>query len=234
MQHIKLYEHWLDDLLSGAKRLFGVESEPEPEAAKGSEPKTPIEDPHVDDQLTAKYNFHKIPDDKNNWRSAQLPKELLAYAIKKYGIKTIIRFNGDCDGGSNDCRHHRSDAGVSTGEEMEIASALGVNYATTPNGSNKRFSSTRDQAEVNRLLSGGNVLIHCAHGADRTGGNVGGYLHRVHNWPTEKVWNYTTQYNSWKSMLKSNPEGFRSGGYLAQANKFGVTSLEHAKTLAGL
>ena len=41
-----------------------------------------------------------------------------------------------------------------------------------------------------------------------------------------------TKYNGWNRMVNNNPSGFESGGYLRQAQKFGVTDIEHAKKLA--
>lgn len=178
-----------------------------------------------DSVLKNEFNFHLIPDGKNNYRSAQIPvtlkgKDYYAEVIKKYGIKTIIRFNGD----GNDSRHTSNHPMTSIKEEKEMAESLGVNFY--------KLSSTKDQEKVNALLSQGNVLIHCAHGADRTGGNVGGYLMKIGFGDTEKIWNYTTKYNGWNRMVMGSPSSFSSGGYLKQAEKFGVRDLDHAKQLA--
>mgnify|MGYP003343930776 CR=1 FL=1 len=174
--------------------------------------------------LENEFNFHVIPDGKNNYRSAQIPvkldgKEYLSSIIDKYGIKKIIRFNGD----GRDGRHRSSHPVTNIKDEEKLAKSKGVEFY--------KLSATRDQDKVNTLLSGGNVLIHCAHGADRTGGNVGGYLFDINWGDTKKIWDYTTKYNSWRSMVKNNPKTFVSGGYLRQAQKFGVKDLEHAKRL---
>lgn len=182
----------------------------------------------VDDKtLKNEFNFHLIPDGNNNYRSAQIPvkineKNYLPEVIDKYGIKTIIRLNGD----GGDSRHRSTHPNTSIQDEKELAESKGVKFY--------KLSSTRDQDKVNSLLAEGNVLIHCAHGADRTGGNVGGYLKEIGFGDTDKIWSYTTQYNGWNKMVKNNPNGFKSGGYLRQAQKFGVKDLEHAKKLAGL
>ena len=106
---------------------------------------------------------------------------------------------------------------------------MGVNF--------QKLSSTKDQDKVDRTLSADNTLIHCAHGADRTGGNVGGYLFnkKVNQNldSTDEIWKYTTKYNGWNRMVKNNPSTFSSGGYLKQAQKFGVRDINHAKSLAG-
>ena len=178
-----------------------------------------------DDTLKNEFNFHPIPDGKNNYRSAQIPvtlngKEYLSEVLKKYGIKTIIRFNGD----GADSKHRSTHPSTSIESERQVAESNGVKFY--------KLSSTKDQDKVNSILSGGNVLIHCAHGADRTGGNVGGYLFSNGWGDTDKIWDYSTKYNGWNRMVKNNPSGFASGGYLRQAQKFGVKDLDHAKQLA--
>ena len=181
----------------------------------------------TDTTLTNEFNFHTIPLGRNNYRSAQISvtlngKDYLGQVIDKYGIKTIIRFNGD----GGDSRHKSTHPYTSIDDERKVAESKGVNF--------HKLSSTRDQQKVNSLLSQGNVLIHCAHGADRTGGNVGGWLYSNGWGDTNKIWNYTTQYNGWNRMVRNSPIKFASGGYLKQAQKFGVKDLEHAKRLAGV
>jgi hypothetical protein len=179
-----------------------------------------------DDVLKNEFNFHKIPDDNNNYRSAQIPvsingKDYLGTVIEKYNIKTVIRLNGD----GVDSRHRSSHPMTPISSEKEVVESKGAKFY--------KLSSTKDQDKVNSLLSQGNVLIHCAHGADRTGGNVGGYLYKK-GLSTKDIWDYTTKYNSWESMIKNNPTGFETGGYLRQAKKFGVKDIDHAKELSNI
>lgn len=178
-----------------------------------------------DSTLKNEFNFHLIPDGKNNYRSAQIPvsikgKDYLGEVIDRYKIKTIIRFNGD----GNDSRHQTNHPYTSIEDERNVAEQKGVSFY--------KLSSTRDQDKVNSLLSQGNVLIHCAHGADRTGGNVGGYLKDIGFGDTDKIWNYTTKYNGWNRMVNKSPNAFVNGGYLRQAQKFGVRDLKHAQELS--
>lgn len=180
-----------------------------------------------EDTLKNEFNFHKIPLGTNNYRSAQIPvqikgKEFLGEVIDKYGIKNIIRFNGD----GTDSRHKSIHPGTTIDEERRLAQSKGVNFY--------KLSSTRNQDKVNELLSQGNVLIHCAHGADRTGGNVGGWLYKNGWGDTKKIWDYTTKYNGWNRMVRNTPTVFMDGGYFNQAKKFGVLDLQHAKKLAGI
>jgi protein tyrosine/serine phosphatase len=172
--------------------------------------------------ITKQYNFHIVPDGKNNYRSAQLPINVFEKVIEKYDIKTIIRLNGD----GGDSKHTSSDPGTSIDSEKKLAEKMGVTFYQI------YAKGDKNQQKVNDLLSQGNVLIHCAHGADRTGGNVGGYLYNVLGWDTKKIWEYTTKYNGWNRMVLNDPKSFVSGGYLDQAKKFGITSLDHAKELA--
>jgi len=241
----RLNEGWLDDIGAGFKDMakdisnfFTGKTVGEPAKSVDNLNKEPLKpeikaepglDPKKSDpELSKKYNFHIIPDGKpaglSNYRSAQLPIEVMEPVFKKYGIKRVIRFNGD----GSDGRHHKSDAEVSISEEEKICKAAGVEFF--------KLSSTSDQEKVNSLLAMGNTLIHCAHGADRTGGNVGGYLHSLDpngKWTTDKVWSYTTQYNGWNKMSLNSPSSF-SNGYLQQAKKFGVKDLDDAQRLARL
>lgn len=172
-----------------------------------------------DNNLKNEYNFHLIPDGKNNYRSAQIPVSLLPSVIQKYGIKTVIRFNHD----GKDSKHKSSHPMTSKEDERLAVINSGAKFY--------KLSSTDAQKEVNSLLNGGNVLIHCAHGADRTGGNVGGYLYSIGWGDTRKIWDYTTQYNGWERMIRNTPNTFVKG-YLQQAQKFGVKDFDHARKLS--
>ena len=158
-------------------------------------------------------NFHKIPLGDNNYRSSEPTADALKGVILKYGIKNVVRFNGD--GGDS--------SGLSIKEEKRVCEENGCKFY--------KLSSTKDQDKVNESLDKGNTLIHCHHGADRTGGNVGGWLYKKGWGDTKKIWDYTTQYNGWERMIKNSPNSFVNGGYLKQAQKFGVIDLDHAKSL---
>lgn len=168
----------------------------------------------IEDSDLKPYNFHKIPSGTNNYRSAEPPLKYLKKIINKYGIKNIIRLNGE---GSDS-------NGLSISDEKGICEENDCKF--------HKLSATRDQDKVNELLSNGNTLIHCHHGADRTGGNVGGWLYKQGWGDTKKIWDYTTKYNGWERMVLNKPDTFVNGGYLKQAQKFGVKDLEHAKSLS--
>lgn len=171
------------------------------------------------------FNLHKIPDSKNNYRSAQIPIKykginVLSYVIDSLGIKRIIRLNGDGD----DSKHLEHHPFTPIQIEKNLADKKNIDFYT--------LSSVTDQKKVDSLLNLGNTLIHCAHGADRTGGNVGGYLYNLGWGDTEKIWDYTTRYNSWERMVFKSPKYFVKGGFLRQAKKFGVKDLKHAQELS--
>ena len=95
-------------------------------------------------------NFNRVGDGKNNYRSAipQQNTQFFVYLKSKYGIENIINLKAD------------------SGQGKYVEEA-GLNYLNIPLGS--RPPSDSQWAEIKVLLSGGNTLIHCRHGADRTG-----------------------------------------------------------------
>jgi hypothetical protein len=175
-------------------------------------------DPKVSDtELSNKYNFDIIPDGKGNYRSAQFTEKELPYVIKKYNIKNIIRMNAD----GSDSKHKSSFPETTRSVEQKICQDLGCNYQFI--NSHEGFIAGKGYSQsigkVDKILNKGNSLIHCAHGADRTGGMVGAYL-KNNNILTDKkkLWNYTTKYNSWKNMLKNGT--FFGSGYDKYADGF--------------
>lgn len=179
----------------------------------------------MDPKISKEFNFYLIPDGKGtNYRSAQFPIKDMKNMYIKYGIKRVIRFNHD----GADSRHGILNRKVSIAEEKKLCEEIGIEFF--------KLSSTKDQQKVNDLLAKGNTLVHCAHGADRTGGNIGGYFYTSKINPalttTEAIWQYTTQYNEWNRMAMNRPKSFENGGYLKQAQKFGVRDVGHANELA--
>lgn len=155
--------------------------------------------PEVEDAALSKSrNIHLIPDGKGNYRSAQIPADKLAYFLKKYGIKRVIRMNGFCSS-CNDAR------GVPEETEKRICQENGVEYirlnAHEGYVKNQGYVKSVDKAKL--ILDKGNTLIHCAAGMDRTGGIVGGYLKKGgYMTDIEQLWSYTTKYNGWIRMIQ--------------------------------
>ncbi len=175
-------------------------------------------DTSVDDsKLEKEFNFHKIPDGKNNYRSAQLTPELTEYVIKKYNIKNIIRLNGD----GSDAKHRSSHPITNRDVEKRVCEQNGCAFYPISSHSGYKVGEgyVGSVNKVKSILDGGNTLIHCAHGADRTGGMVGGYLKKsgvITN--PDDLWNYTTQYNGWNRMIKNGR--FFGSGYDKYADSF--------------
>lgn len=159
-------------------------------------------DPKVSDpKLNKDFNFDIIPDGKGNYRSAQLTANELAYVIKKYGIKRIIRLNGE----GSDSKHRSSYTETPRSSEQSICSQNGCeyNYVDSHSGYVKGQGYTQSIKKVSDILKKGNTLIHCAHGADRTGGMVGAYLKNAgYMTNKEQLWAYTTKYNGWMDMIR--------------------------------
>jgi protein tyrosine/serine phosphatase len=180
-----------------------------------------------DSTLKNEFNFHDIPGGGNNYRSAQIPitikgKDFLGKVIDEYGIKNIIRLNYDLDDG----RHKSSHPETKIEDEEKLAEYKGINFKKL------KSSNPEHQKIIEDYLKQGNTLIHCAHGADRTGGAVGGYLKNSLGWTTEEIWKYTNKYNDWDELVIKNPSEFIRLGFLNNAKKFGVRDIEHAQQLA--
>lgn len=178
--------------------------------AQGKANKNYLKPEENDPNLSKKFNFHLIPDGKGNYRSAQFTENELPYIIKKYNIKHIIRLNGD----GLDSKHSSSLPQTPRSRENAICNANGCEYHFIDSHSGFKegqgYATSIDK--VSAILDKGNTLIHCAHGADRTGGMVGGYLKkRGYMTNLDELWKYTTQYNGWQSMIKKGT--FFGSGY---------------------
>ena len=94
-------------------------------------------------------NLDTVGDGLNNYRSAQPPKDEAFYRFlkEKYGIQNIISLNH---------KNHNAEA-----------AAAGLSYLHVPLGS-KPPSDPKWQ-QIKAILGQGNTLVHCTHGADRTG-----------------------------------------------------------------
>jgi protein tyrosine/serine phosphatase len=161
------------------------------------------------------FKFAKIPGGQNNWRSAQITADILPSVIKKYGIKNIIRMSGD------DEKHRSKHTKTPKDTERKICEENGCtyHYIDSHSGFKEGKGYTESIKKTSEILNKGNTLIHCAHGADRTGGMVGAYL-KNNGYMTNKdeVWKYTTQYNNWQDKLNKN--NFFGTGYDKYADGF--------------
>jgi len=198
--------------------LIAKYSKANPNRKSKSKSKVDSLNPEVEDkELSEKFNFHLIPDGKNNYRSAQFTTKELPEIIKKYGIKNIIRLNGD----GTDSQHKSSFGQTPKSEEERVCNELGCKYhfVNAHSGYKSGQGYIGSINEVIPIFNEGNTLIHCAHGADRTGYLVASYLQKE-NVKTNKddLWSYTTQYNSWQKMM--DKDTFFGSGYDKYADGF--------------
>ena len=187
-----------------------------------ADPKYKSLDPQTaDPELYKKRKFRLIPDGLNNYRSAQMNTSELAQIIKKYNIKHIIRMNGD-----------GVDAvGTPISAERKVCEQNGceLHLVNAHSGYVPGRGYTKSIAEAQSILRKGNTLIHCAAGMDRTGYQVAAWLRdRGIITDKEQLWNYTTQFNSWNSKIKSGM--FYGSGYDKYADGFyPLTELKNRK-----
>jgi hypothetical protein len=125
--------------------------------------------------------FEEIPGEIDNYRSSQPSGYQLRYILENYPIENVIQLNGE------------------SSTEKEIVESLGKNYysinAHDGFQKDKGYVGTLD--EVLPILKDGKTLIHCAAGKDRTGYTVAKHLEETMGWDKDKLWEYTTGFNSW-------------------------------------
>ncbi len=176
--------------------------------------------------VSSDFNLEKIPDGLNNYRSAQIPVRFkqdgtlegpYPEIIKKYGIKTIIRMNGN----GSDGRGSRKWPITAIETEKKMCEQLGCEFYFI-NAHEGYVDGNGYQGSLKKIvpiLSKGNTLIHCAYGADRTGGHVGGYLKKMGIiTDVDKIWDYTVQFNNWENKVAKN--SFFGSGYDKYAYTF--------------
>jgi len=157
-------------------------------------------------------NFFPIPDDNNNFRSGALRAEQMLYALETYDIKKIISFD---DGEDNTLEMKNSEEekfiecyNKSKGTNVEW---IKISAHINPYKVGEGYVGTLNK--VLPLIKDGNTLIHCTHGADRTGYVVAKHLKDLGKIESnEDLWNYTIKFNSWEgSGLICNPKKGNNG-----------------------
>jgi len=137
-------------------------------------------------------NFAEIPGGQGNFRCEQPTLKELAKVFEDYpDIERVVRMNNEEGTGVE--KHDEKAYVESTGREYIWFNAHdpyrgGRNYETGYTGAVEKGLN-----ELNK----GNTLIHCTHGADRTGFVVAAYIKERLGWSNEKLWDYTTQFNGW-------------------------------------
>lgn len=167
--------------------------------------------------------FDRIPG-TTDYRSGQPTLGELAWMLQNYDIKRVIRLNDSSETAKKD------KSKVPTTEERKLVEAAGAEFypktgdfvdAHAGYVKNKGYQQTIKK--VLPILEKGNTLIHCRNGADRTGYLVAKYIKDKQKWDNQKLWDYTTEYNSWcrrteKEFNGSDPE--TAGGYSSYAQGF--------------
>jgi hypothetical protein len=157
----------------------------------------------VDSKVVAKLhpNFDLIPDGmRTNYRGGALytnPKEQFELLRDKYGIKRVVKLNGN--------------EYLSAAEEKEIVEDLGMEFykinAESPSNNTTGTGFVNSVRDTSNVLRKGNTYVHCSGGMDRTGFTVAAWLKEKRGIgddnvnALEELYTYTTQYNSWDKYI---------------------------------
>ncbi len=143
-------------------------------------------------------NFDTVPGGNFVFRSSQPSLEQLELILKNYNINTVVRMNA------------KESTNVSPEQEKELVERLGKKYVwvNAHIGYVKGKGYTKSLDTIQPYLHNGNVLIHCTHGADRTGYQVAKYIQDKLNWTRQELWYYTIKYNNWENNIKHRQRGY--------------------------
>jgi len=149
----------------------------------------------------------KIPDKVGtNWRSPQPTLGNLLWMSKTNKITRVLKYNGNDELGYDpDTKTISGTKGICVGGDVEKAYAkrLGMEYkrASAHKGGEMGYGYKKSVEHANGWLSKGNTLIHCTHGADRTGMIVGAWIKSTAGGKKitgcYALWKYATSFNSW-------------------------------------
>ena len=184
----------------------------------------------VADDTLGGIQFAKIPG-SDNYRSGQPSATQLKNIIKEYDINHVIRLN-KTEGAYNDLTSAEEEKVVKDmSEKLDRKITFEQVSAHTPRKGEvkdgKKLGYTKSIKKVIGDLKKGHTLIHCAWGADRTGYLVAAYLQQEKGVTDEvKLWNYTTNFNSWCDKVENNT--FIGSGFDTYAQGF-IKDLDQAK-----
>jgi protein tyrosine phosphatase (PTP) superfamily phosphohydrolase (DUF442 family) len=186
---------WIAHTRSAASNLKPA---PEPGVAQKAPEAAEIQDFFDDSvELPARYaawdigkermrgtNFDRIPVNKNNYRSARVPEddpEFFSMMQKRYGIRAILNV-----------RERDYDEGKSV-------RAAGLEYITIP--LTDKPPKPEDWEKIKKEFKKGGVLVHCTHGADRSGAVVARYRVEELGMPLDEAYDDALSYGfkTWSS-----------------------------------
>jgi len=132
-------------------------------------------------------NFHKILDNKNNYRAGIKKKhtdptvEFWKELREEYGIKNVVALTGDATG--KIAANNAEKAGLNVFR----------NFINENNmGGRANFNKAKE------MLKSGNTLVYCTHGADRTGAYIGRYYIEELGYDFQKALSDTKKYGGHK------------------------------------
>ncbi len=129
-------------------------------------------------------NFDRIPGNKNNYRSARVPEddpEFFALLKERYGVRAILNVR-------------ERDYG-----EGESVRAAGLEYISIP--LTDKPPKPEEWEMIKKEFEKGGLLVHCTHGADRSGAVVARYRVEELDMPVEEAYDYALSYGfkTWSS-----------------------------------
>ena len=148
-------------------------------------------------------NLHQLEDGRNNYRAgisehrATISPDFLQNLQSVFGIDTVVTLNAD-----------------SGGEKVpDMVKQAGLESIYLPHGE-KEPLGRRDFDRIREALRNGNTLVHCTHGADRTGAVVGRYYIEDLGWDVDRAIAHTKEFGGHKrgfpnmrAFLERGPEG---------------------------
>ena len=141
-------------------------------------------------------NFHEMYGRNNNYRSGlddrkmktPLPAQFFKDLKTVHNIKRVITLNADHNPGTVKAAR---DAGM---EVLYVPTGKG----RTPGGVETLDMDAGEWSQVKAMLDEGDTLIHCTHGADRTGATVGRYYIENEKWDFDRAFEDAQLYKSGK------------------------------------
>jgi len=145
-----------------------------------------------------------LPDGNNNYRYQQPSLGNIKWYYNK-GVRRFLRLNRD---GDNDLTY-TYDEQIKTCVTIKIEEAyvksLGAQFkrqsAHSPSLGVKGKGYYKSVAACSKWFKKGNTMVHCKHGADRTGLVVAGWLQICCGKNRSWLWTYTTGLNSWEKYI---------------------------------